>query len=324
MDGYDVKEVMDQVHISTEMQEEIIMNIQKRMKNGNKNTKTWNLTRVATAAAAFVLTMGVVSFPVRAFVSSVVKERMESIPKEEVREINDMVQSKPTEADVFSREYSDDEKERSQELWKAYDDGKFPENVIAQVDNAEDAPEGMLCYIRSTGVFNLPTQEMTDEEILEIIDFQNKMRYAVSQSPEAQKTQEQRDAEDLAERVMLEEKVKAAGGISEDEAIEIARKAMETDIGEKAKELKVYINPEAESDGRKLGLWDITNWAEYKDKGDIAYSIHFNNIEELEDPEDEKFFAYDCFVNAVDGSICGAYSISGNDLNDFEPVWYEH
>ena len=31
MDGYEVKKVMDQVHISSEMQEEVIMNIEKRM-----------------------------------------------------------------------------------------------------------------------------------------------------------------------------------------------------------------------------------------------------------------------------------------------------
>ena len=87
MDGYEVKEVMDQVHISSEMQEEIIMNIQKRMENGNKNTRTWNWRRMATATAALVLVSGIISFPVRAFVTSVVKERMESIPKEEVKEI---------------------------------------------------------------------------------------------------------------------------------------------------------------------------------------------------------------------------------------------
>ena len=327
MDGYEVKEVMDQVHISSEMQEEIIMNIQKRMENGNRNTRIWNWRRIETAAAALVLVAVIISFPVRAFVTSVVKERMESIPREEVKEINDMVQSKPTEADEFSREYSDDEKERNKELWQAYKDGRFPENVITQVDNAEDTPEGTVCYIRSTGIFNLPDREMSDEEMLEIIDFQHTMSYAVEQSLNG-KTPEQIAAEDLAkeleERAMLEEKVKVAGGISEEEAIEFAKKAMETDIGEKAKELKIYISPEAESYGWKLGLWDITDWDEYKDKGDIAYSVYFCNVDEMEKAED--FFAYNCYVNAVDGSICGAYSLSGDDryLDYDDIVWYEH
>ena len=155
MDGYDVKKAMDQVHISSEMQEQVIMNIQKKMENGNMNTRTWSWRRIATAAATFVLVTGIVSFPVWAFVTSVVRERMESIPREEVAEINDMVQSKPTEADEFSKEYFDSEKERNKALWQAYEGGKFPENVIAQVDNAEDVPEGTRCYIRSTGVFNL-------------------------------------------------------------------------------------------------------------------------------------------------------------------------
>ena len=143
-----------------------------------------------------MLAAGVISFPVRAFVISVVKERMESIPREEVLELNDMVQSKPTEADTFSREYSVDEEERSRELWQAYEDGKFPENVITQVDNADDAPEGTVCYVRSTGVFHLPAQEMTDEEILEIIDFQHKMSYAVSQGQAAQEARAQVEAEE--------------------------------------------------------------------------------------------------------------------------------
>ena len=328
MDRYDVKEVMDQVHISSKMQEEIIMNIRKRMKNGNDNARKWNWRKVAVSAAAFVLAAGVISFPVRAFVISVVKERMESIPREEVLELNDMVQSKPTEADTFSREYSVDEEERSRELWQAYEDGKFPENVIAQVDNAEDAPEGTVCYVRSTGVFHLPAQEMTDEEILEIIDFQHKMSYAVSQGPAAPGedaegiaansqgwTQEKIDEANRRDRAEREAKIKAAGGISEDEAIEIARKAMEADIGEKAKELEVF-SPDCEENGWKLRLCE--------DDGVVYYYIQFFNKEEVA-PED--LCNYNCSVNAVDGSIYEANSISGEavlSLNIDDFVWYEH
>ncbi|MCM1127200.1 MAG: hypothetical protein NC429_12105 [Lachnospiraceae bacterium] len=138
-------------------------------------------------------------------------------------------------------------------------------------------------------------------------------------------TQEKIDEADRRDRAVLEEKVKAAGGISEDEAIEIARKAMEIDIGEKAKELEVRIYPDVASNGWKLRLYDITDWDEYKDKGDIAYSVQFGNKEEVTDPKE--FCDYHCMVNAVDGSICGAYSLSGDvglywDYDDL--VWYEH
>ena len=113
MDGYEVKKVMDQVHISSEMQEEVIMNIQKRMAQESRNTGTRNFRKMVTAAAALAVAAGVISFPVRAVVSSVVQERMESVPKEEMTGINDMVQSQhEVLADGFSREYSASEKER--------------------------------------------------------------------------------------------------------------------------------------------------------------------------------------------------------------------
>ena len=250
--------------------------------------RTGDCRRIATTAAAFVLVAGVVGFPVRALVTSVVKERMESIPKKEVWEINDMVQSKPTEADEFSREYSDSEKERDKTFWQAYKDGKFPENVIVQVDNAEDVPEGTLCYVKSTGVFNLPDREMTDEEILEIIDFQHKMSYAVSQTPAAQEAR----AEMQAKEKQWQEEIQAAGGISEEEAIEIAAKQMEAEIGERAEGKDILRYEDGSAAVIKV---DVSEQTDYEHKGDVAYMVHFY------DSEDHSF--YECTIDAVDGSI---------------------
>lgn len=131
------------------------------------------------------------------------------------------------------------------------------------------------------------------------------------------KTAAEYEAEDLAERAALEERVKAADGISEERAIEIAKKAMEADLGEKGKGLKLHVAEEAY--GWRAYLFDLTDWSEYKDKGEIGYSIQFDNVEEIEEFDD--LFAYHCMVNAVDGSICGAYSSKGLDGNN---VWYEH
>lgn len=295
MDGYEVKKVMDQVHISPEMQEEIIMNIQKRMEHGNKNAGTWNWKRLATAAAAFVLAAGVVSFPVRAFVSSVVQERMESVPKEEMKALNDMVQSQhDVLADGFSREFSDSEKERSKALWQAYKNGTFPEKVIAQVDSAEAAPEGTLCYIRATGVFNLPAQEMTDEEMLEIIDFQHKMSYAVANSGVV--TEEEKAAY-RAEKARIEKIVQDNNGISGDKAVEIARKQLEADLGDAANGLELM----TDCNGNGATLCDTTQegYEEIHSKADVAYDIAFGN------PDTHVVYGY--IIDAVDGSILYTY-----------------
>ncbi len=211
------------------------------------------------------------------------------------------------------RAYSDREKERMEELKQSYlNETAKPEKMIQEVDSPEAVTEGTLCYIRSTGEYYLPDKELTDEELLEIIDCN--FRIAVNSQGW---TQEKIDEADQRDRAIREEKIKAAGGISEDEAIEIARKAMETDIGETAKELEVVISSDYTKNGRKLYL--------FEDDGVVYYSVHFANKEEVIDPED--FCHYNCKVNAVDGSIYEANSIRGDvglywDYDDF--IWYEH
>lgn len=295
MSGFDVKETMDQIHISEKMQEEIIMNIQGRMESGSRGT--WNFRRMATAAAAFVLAAGVVSFPVRAVVSGVVKERMESVPEEEMKGLNDMVQSQQEVlADGFSRTYSDSEKERSKALWQAYKNGTFPEKVIAQVDSAEDAPEGTLCYIRTTGVFNLPAKEMTDEEMLQIIDFQHKMSYAVAHGPQAQAAA----AESQEKEARLEKAVQEANGISRDEAVEIAKKQLVADLGDKADGLELMTYNDGTPGVSLLDASDYTEAAfERESKTDVIYDVGFGN------PETHDTYGY--LIDAVDGSILYTY-----------------
>ncbi|MCM1123738.1 MAG: hypothetical protein NC416_14235 [Eubacterium sp.] len=272
------------------------MNIQKRMDHGNKNTGVWNFRRMATAAAALMLAAGVFSFPVRAFVTSVVKERMESVPVEEMKGLNDMVQSQhDVQADSFSREYSDSEKERKTELRQAYENGTFPEKVIVQVDNAKAAPEGTLCYVRDTGTFHLPAAEMTDEELLEIIDFQHKMSYAVSQESSAQDVR----AAEQAKAAQLEKIVQDAGGISREEAVEIAKKQLKTDVGGRADGLELM----TDSSGSGASLAAASDYSgaafEKESKADVVYDVSFGN------PDLHSSYGY--IIDAVDGSILYTY-----------------
>ena len=296
MEGYEVKKVMDQIHISENMQEEIIMNIQKRTESGHKQRKEWSFGRMAATAAAFIAAVGMIGFPVRAVVSSVVKERMESVPEAEMEGLNDMVQSQPIAADGFSREYTDSEKERKKALWQAYENGTFPEQVIAQTEHAKEAPEGALCYIRSTGVFNLPAQEMTDEELLEIIDFQHKMSYAVAKGPQAQEAA----AEAREKTARLEKAVQDANGISRDEAAEIAKKQLITDLGDKADEMELMTYADGTPGVSLLDVSDYTETAfESESKAGVVYEVGFGN------PDTHSTYGY--LIDAVDGSILYTY-----------------
>lgn len=230
----------------------------------------------------------------------------------------DTVQTQTDEQGVgtggMMRAYSDKEKERMADLQQSYqDETAKPEKMIQEVDSADDVTEGTLCYIVSTGEYYLPDRELTDEELLEIIDCN--FRIALDTN---HKTQAEWDEITLKERAELEAKVKAAGGISEEKAVEIAQKAMETNLGEKAKELKLGID---EKFGWSSDLC-VADWSEIKDKdkGTLAYSVGFGNMIE-DETEIEDWLNYVCVVNAVDGSILEAYTIQG--LGD-NTVYYEH
>lgn len=284
MNKQDLKDTMEQIHISQQMQEELIMKIQDQMEQGNKKKVNWK--KLAATAAMVAVTAGVVSIPVYAVVDAV-RARMEAIPQEEVQKLGDMIQEQNVEADGFSREFSDAETERKKELWDAYENGMFPEKELLMVDNGDEAAEDELCYVKATGEFYLPDREMTDEELLEMIDFWHKVDYSFTQSPAAAEAREEYQAE--MER--LEEMVKAVNGISGEEAIEIARRQMEEEIGKRAesKELMTDVS------GCGAHLEDISEETGYEHKGDVAYNVGFGN------PGDHS--TYTCIVDAADGSI---------------------
>ncbi len=151
----------------------------------------------------------------------------------EVQTAVEVIQTQEMIAETGSimRAYSDTEKERMNELQESYQkEAVKPEHLIQEVDSAEKVTEGVLCYITSTGEYYLPDRELTDEELLEIIDCN--FRIAIGTNDWSQ---EKIDEVNQKERAMLEEKVQAAGGLSEKQAIEIAQKAMEADLGDRGK-----------------------------------------------------------------------------------------
>lgn len=130
------------------------------------------------------------------------------------------------------------------------------------------------------------------------------------------RTKEEWDEITLKERAELEAKVEEAGGISEEEAVELAKKALETDLGDKGKDLTLVID---EAFGWRSDLC-VADWSEIKekDRGAIAYSVGFNNAKEGMD--EKELLNYNCVVKAADGSILEAYTIQGWD----NTVYYEH
>ena len=88
-----------------------------------------------------------------------------------------------------------------------------------------------------------------------------------------------------------QEEVQAADGISEEEAIEIARKQMESELGEKAAGMELLVDIY----GCSAFLNDISNQTTYEHERDVAYIVGFHNLDDHS--------SYTCTIDAVDGSI---------------------
>lgn len=220
--------------------------------------------RTAAAVAVCILTVGVLSVPVRAVVNSLVRERMESLPEEEVSQTAEQIQEQQTEANSSTREYTDGEKARRGTLYAQYLNGLFPEKELTVVDSEEEAAEHEFCFLTTTGVFYLPTdRELTDEEILEKIDFEKKSDYAL-QEQNAEELEERK----AAEREQVKEVV-AAGGITEEQAVETATEYLKQVFGldGSGMELNHYYN-EPDSEPADISSTYCVNWS---DMGTYSY-----------------------------------------------------
>lgn len=271
MSGIRVKETMEQIRIPEEMQEQILRNIQNRMEQRRSARKK------LVAAAAIVLTVGIAGIPVQAIVRSFVMERMEEIPQAQVKDIARMIGEQNVEADSFSRELSDSEAERMKELWRLYGNGMFPEKTIRLVEYEEEMPEGVFCYVFETGYFNLPEREMTDQELLQIIDFNKLRNYALALTPAGQEARR----EQLTRQEELKSQVEDEGGISRQEAEEIAAAQMES---QGMKYSYVYLSDISKED--------------YAHKSDVAYIVVLQPA--------EGGSPYVCRIDSADGSILEA------------------
>lgn len=224
-----LKKAMEHVNISEDMQKDIIQNMNRHIKGEKMTMIHWK--KGMAAAAAALLVIGIISIPVQAGIRYLVKERMESLPQEEVQELSDMMEAQVPDqgnADSFSRNYTTEEKERMTELNRAYQKGTFPEGTLPTAATEEEAPEGEFCYVESTGRFLLPARELTDEELLEIIDFNCKRDYALSQDEDVKATKAAWEEEQKTQKALVE----SGGGISDSKALSIARTLLTTLFGE--------------------------------------------------------------------------------------------
>lgn len=137
-------------------------------------------------------------------------QRMNSLNEEEMLTYNSEVQNTDKEADSFSRQLSKLERDKMLEFREEYEtEGRFPTKEILKVQKKSEVVHGELCFYVENSTFYLPKQELTDDELLQIIDFMEKRDYSV------------RKKNSVSELPSSENEK-----VSEDEAVEFAKKIL--------------------------------------------------------------------------------------------------
>lgn len=248
------------------------------------------LHQAVAAAAAFVLIAGAV-IPSQAGLRHFVKDRLENMPKQELEAVNQMVQSQNNaEADSFSREYSKEEIKRMQQLQEAYQNGRFPQQTITYTDSVGQIPDDSLSYDPDTSFLYLPDRTLTDEELLQIIDFNYTRDYAVSQGTAAQEARKEWEEKEEG----LKAKVQKEGWITEKEALQAAEVYLQTEFGVSAEGMiaDVFL------DEPKTGLF--------------IYHVGYQTEDDI------SIYAYGIDLNAEDGSLVDTSDASIRKDRDLE------
>lgn len=288
MNRLKLKETMNQIHMKEEMQKEIIMKVKRQTDRRAFGKK--RLHQAVAAAAAFVLIAGAV-IPSQAGLRHFVKDRLENIPKQELEAVNQMVQGQNNaEADSFSREYSKEEIKRMQQMQEAYQNGRFPQQTITFTDSVGQIPDDLLSYDPDTSFLYLPDRTLTDEELLQIIDFNYTRDYAVSQGTAAQEARKEWEEKEEG----LKAKVQKEGWITEKEALQAAEVYLQTEFGLSAEGMiaDVFL------DEPKTGLF--------------IYHVGYQTEDDI------SIYAYGIDLNAEDGSLVDTSDASIRKDRDLE------
>lgn len=178
------------------------------------------------------------------------------------------VMGSQADKDNYTRALTEDEQERKEELILSYEEGTtYPVGEVVHIDSENEVQSGKICFLAATSTFYLPSRELTDEELLELIDFYYKRDYSLEEGM-AQKNQKREekntketgngDGNGLAEADVLlteEEAVKTGG--------EWIRKIYNRDVSGWDTSVKKMDSPKYDYDIFNMTYVDKTTSAEY-------------------------------------------------------------
>lgn len=150
--------------------DDILVSLPKRRKYRMNWKKAVVLAAALTAMFSITVTAAV----------SILQQRMEAMNEQEMETYFLQIYQNAVGVDNYNRPYQESERERMEELRKSYEEaGVFPQSVLTMLSEPEAYKGKGVGFYGKTGTFFFPEKEMSDEELLQIIDFMHKRDYSL-------------------------------------------------------------------------------------------------------------------------------------------------
>lgn len=152
--------------------------VDEKLKNlpEHKTVFKMNIRKTFILAAAMIMLFSITATAA----IGALRHRMEEMNQEKLEEYFIQIYTSKLPADNFNRPYMDKERSRIEELQKVYESGTmFPDGAITIIESADDYKGKNVSFLKETSTFFFPENEMSDEQLLQIIDFYHKRDYSL-------------------------------------------------------------------------------------------------------------------------------------------------
>lgn len=134
-----------------------------------------------------IVVLVVLNIPIVGNAVSGLDARMSQMSETEMAEYNEMVQSSSADADTYTREYSEYELARMEELRAGYImDEEYPDGALWIINSISEWDGKTPAFAIQTSTFCLPERRLSDEELLEILELNFKREHSVKVMNEAE------------------------------------------------------------------------------------------------------------------------------------------
>lgn len=174
----ELKEAVQNIKLDEEMKTKIQRECKRYSRQRRHRHLSFRKWQMAAVLSLLLLTL--FCFPAAAELRKSLQAWLDNVTGQEVQEIYDTVQQGQAEASSTSRDMTWDEKLRKDQLKVLYNKGeRYPEAEIILLQSGQEPEAGRVCYDPTAVIWYLPSQALSDDDLLQIIDYEYKQAYSL-------------------------------------------------------------------------------------------------------------------------------------------------